>query len=438
MISRVIALALGIAGGIVLFAPPPAQTRIVAAWAAAVPRSAVQPPAAAPTPAAVTPQGAVEPVGVLQSAPSLSAEQVDTILASYNSPAHGSGEDFYRLGVQWGIDPAYPLAFFVMESSAGTDPRWDGIKPDGSTTHDIGNISCAGYPTCYGRWRDYPDWKTGIDDWYRLISVEYIQGRGHRTVDDVIPIYAPAFENDVGNYTNVVNALVGKWREQYPLSAPTPITVPTSPPASTGSADLTFVVDDGLQVDEAGTRDALRVVSEAFGSGPKGQISVVYTIDPDCALHGVTHPEDHTVQTMTCNAFSTGRAISIMAHEFVHQLAYDRYGTAGTDLALAEGVATWGARAYWLGNGDFRNYMRTVGVQYPLTQSYEGLGYGAQNAMYYQWASFVEFLIGTYGREKFDQVYVSGKGAPGSADYQGVYNKNISTLENEWKGWIQS
>jgi hypothetical protein len=111
------------------------------------------------------------------------------------------------------------VAFFIHESSAGTNPRWDGMKEynqadprRSATTHNIGNISCAGYPRCLGRWRDYPDWAAGIRDWYRLIAVEYIQGRGHRTVADVIPVYAPSHENDVQSYVSVVEQLVDGWR----------------------------------------------------------------------------------------------------------------------------------------------------------------------------------------------------------------------------------
>lgn len=174
--------------------------------------------------AAPTSLGTAAPLGTLQSPPSLSAAQIDTILSGYGSPARGSGADFYDLGVAYGIDPAYALAFFVEESSAGTDPRWDGIKPDGSTTHDIGNISCGGGFACYGRWRDYATWHDGIEDWYRLISDEYINGRGFSTVDQVIPVYAPSFENDVGGYTNTVSALVAQWRNDYPVAqlAPAP------------------------------------------------------------------------------------------------------------------------------------------------------------------------------------------------------------------------
>lgn len=149
----------------------------------------------------------------LKAPPSVSAQQIDRILASYNSPATGSGAVWYNLGVRYGIDPAFAVAFFIHESGAGTAQNWAGLKPDGSTTHNVGNIICAGYPTCFNRFRDYPSWEAGIEDWYRLIDVEYLQGRGHRTVADIIPVYAPAFENDVDGYVNVVHRLVDQWRQ---------------------------------------------------------------------------------------------------------------------------------------------------------------------------------------------------------------------------------
>lgn len=144
---------------------------------------------------------------------SLTPLEIDGILLSYLSPASNTGQTWYDLGVKWNIDAAYPLAFFVIESRAGTAQGWAGFKGSyQSTTHNIGNIICAGYPTCYGRFRDYPDWETGIEDWYRLINDEYINGRGHVTVDDVIPVYAPAFENDVDGYRSGVAKLVAGWR----------------------------------------------------------------------------------------------------------------------------------------------------------------------------------------------------------------------------------
>ncbi len=148
----------------------------------------------------------------LQGAPSVSAEEIDSILAAYGSPATGTGQQWLEIGKRYNIDPAYALAFFIHESTAGTHPGWAGLKPDGSTTHNVGNIICAGYATCYGRFRDYASWEEGIEDWYRLIDVEYIEERGTLTVDEVLPIYAPAFENDVNGYANAVKKLVDTWR----------------------------------------------------------------------------------------------------------------------------------------------------------------------------------------------------------------------------------
>lgn len=144
--------------------------------------------------------------------PTLTGEQIDAVLRDYNSPAAGTGRDWVELGKKYNIDPAYALAFFVVESTAGTAQGWAGWKPDGSSTHNIGNIICAGYTTCYGRFRDYSSWQEGIEDWYKLIAVEYVQGRNLQTIEQIIPVYAPSFENDVPAYVNNVERMVSKWR----------------------------------------------------------------------------------------------------------------------------------------------------------------------------------------------------------------------------------
>jgi hypothetical protein len=148
--------------------------------------------------------------------PSISAQQIDRILAEWQSPATGTGAIWVERGIAYGIDPAYALAFFIHESGAGTAPGWAGRKPGGGTTHNIGNIICAGYKQCYGRFRDYASWEEGIADWYRLIAVEYVQGRGIHTVEDIVPIYAPAGENNVSDYIETVNRLVAEWRTAPP------------------------------------------------------------------------------------------------------------------------------------------------------------------------------------------------------------------------------
>lgn len=168
---------------------------------------------AIPAPPALAAQAWTADDMTLLCPPSITAETVEAVLAEYGSPAAGTGQAWIDLGEKYGIDPAYALAFFIHESTAGTAPGWAGIKPDGSTTHNIGNIICVGYRTCYGRFRDYPSWEAGIEDWYRLIKVEYIEGRGHRTVADILPVYAPAIENDTPGYVSVVERLVRTWRQ---------------------------------------------------------------------------------------------------------------------------------------------------------------------------------------------------------------------------------
>jgi len=227
-----------------------------------------------------------------------------------------------------------------------------------------------------------------------------------------------------------------------PLATPQPIAGAVSQ-VQLNQLDLTTA--DGLFGPEdqgalVGDLDgALAYVSGRFGSGPSGRIKTVVALEPGCGLHGIAYTDVRHVQTFTCDDIGRERAVAIMAHEFVHQLEQDRYGAAhlSSDTILAEGAATWGAGEYWLGGKpDFRSYVRDQrahGLSYPLATDYNGLGITAMNAIYYQWASFVEYLIGAYGREKFDAVYVTGGSAPGAADYAAVYGKGLDALEREWK-----
>src|SRR5579859_6395386 len=52
--------------------------------------------------------------------PTVSAAFINRVLAAYHSPAAGKGQALYDLGVKYGIDPAFALAFFMHESSFGT------------------------------------------------------------------------------------------------------------------------------------------------------------------------------------------------------------------------------------------------------------------------------------------------------------------------------
>ena len=145
--------------------------------------------------------------------PTITVAQIEAVLAEYNSPAQGHGQEIYDLGVKYGINPAICLAFFIHESSAGSNPAWAGRKDDGGYTHNIGNIICTDGWRCYGRFRDYDNWSQGIEDWYKLINDLYIGEWQRKTVDDIIPKYAPAADNnDEGAYIQAVKQLVQNWQ----------------------------------------------------------------------------------------------------------------------------------------------------------------------------------------------------------------------------------
>jgi hypothetical protein len=142
--------------------------------------------------------------------PTLTAAQIDTILAGYGSPAAGQGATFVTLGRQYGLDPAFALAFYVQESHAGT-------RGVARTTHGIGNIrTTPGYQDYQG-YRSYDSYAAGIEDWYKLIRELYVNDWGLTTVAAIVPRYAPAGDgNDPATYIANVQTLVAGWRSANP------------------------------------------------------------------------------------------------------------------------------------------------------------------------------------------------------------------------------
>jgi len=119
--------------------------------------------------------------------PSLSPDFINQTLASAGSPAAGTGQALSDLSSQYHIDDAYALAVFEKESSFGKYGA-------GFEDHALGNIVCAGYPTCNGRFRSYSSWEVGYEDFYLLIRREYV-AHGLDTVETITPVYAPSSEN---------------------------------------------------------------------------------------------------------------------------------------------------------------------------------------------------------------------------------------------------
>jgi hypothetical protein len=185
-------------------AAPPGRWRVLASNSGA---QAASIPASAPTPAP-GPSPAVAPPSAdhrLDRPPSISAAQIDAILTAYHSPAAGLGTVLYDLGVQFGIDPAFALAFFVIESAAGT-------RGVARTTRSFGNIRCTPGYACLDGYRAYATWAAGANDWFMLMRTIYLDTWHLRTPADILPRYAPPADgNDPTAYAASVIQLVDGW-----------------------------------------------------------------------------------------------------------------------------------------------------------------------------------------------------------------------------------
>jgi hypothetical protein len=144
--------------------------------------------------------------GEVVGPPTISVNQIESVLKQYGSPAAGKGQTLYDLGIKYGIDPAYALAFFVHESGCGT-------KGVARFTKSLGNIRTTPGYTDYEGYRSYPTWESGMEDWYKLIANLYIGEWGLRTVDAIIPVYAPwGDSNNPPSYIASVKGLVNSWQ----------------------------------------------------------------------------------------------------------------------------------------------------------------------------------------------------------------------------------
>ncbi len=142
--------------------------------------------------------------------PTISAAFINEVLASYNSPAAGKGQAMYDLGVKYGIDPVYALAFFMHESLFGT-------TGDARATLSLGNSRCIPTRPCIdqnrGGYAKMYSWEDGFDQFYKLIRNLYVAQWGLVTVDQIIPTYAPNSDgNNEKEYIAALKHEIDTWR----------------------------------------------------------------------------------------------------------------------------------------------------------------------------------------------------------------------------------
>jgi hypothetical protein len=139
--------------------------------------------------------------------PSLSASFLENVLVLAHSPAQGTGITFYTESLRTGIDDAFPFAFFLHESSLGRVGA-------AVATRNPGNIVCAGFLPCLGRFRLYPTWAAGVHDLYQLLAQEYIPHH-LSTLESILQVYAPASDGNAPlAYISAVKASVALWRQE--------------------------------------------------------------------------------------------------------------------------------------------------------------------------------------------------------------------------------
>jgi hypothetical protein len=143
----------------------------------------------------------------IQGAPTISAAKIDSILCGAGSPACGSGQQIYNLGVTYNINPAYALAFFQHESSFG-------LAGAARYTHSLGNLRCIPNYPCPNGYASFPTWSEGFQAWYALIDSDVYVRSGRTTIETIIPRYAPPSDNnDVNAYINSVVSSVASWQQ---------------------------------------------------------------------------------------------------------------------------------------------------------------------------------------------------------------------------------
>jgi hypothetical protein len=191
----------GLAGHLADSSPLPRQQGVHFAHVAAPAIAAAQ--ITGPIVPAPADLGPVLPIAGL---PSLPPTAVDGILAAYGSPLQGYGRVIVGLSEQYKIDDAVALAFFVMESRAGT-------QGEAVLTHSFGNLRPMPNEPAQDGYRYYKTWLDGATEWFQVMRSLYLDQMKLANVEDVIPVYAPSVDsNDPGIMTSGIRQLVSCWR----------------------------------------------------------------------------------------------------------------------------------------------------------------------------------------------------------------------------------
>lgn len=139
--------------------------------------------------------------------PRITPARFRAVLTAFHSPALPQAAALFAICCQYGLDPAVALAFFVHESSCGTQGRARFTRNWGNLRKGQGNqiINTGG-------WAWYAGWEQSLRDWCLLISAKYVHDWHLPTVGLALEKYAPSSDNnDPNGYAATVCRLVRAW-----------------------------------------------------------------------------------------------------------------------------------------------------------------------------------------------------------------------------------
>jgi hypothetical protein len=133
-------------------------------------------------------------------------------------------------------------------------------------------------------------------------------------------------------------------------------------------------------------------------------------------------------------------------HEGAHVLAQDLVEPkeeGGPDGVLVEGLAVWATGGHYRRGpiDDLAAIIADSDAYIPLSTLRAGPFYDFQHETSYMEAgSFVRFLVGRYGLDRFKQLYgqATGKAEQDEPLVEGLYGKSYAELEAEWLEYLDS
>ncbi|MBE3561619.1 MAG: glucosaminidase domain-containing protein [Ktedonobacteraceae bacterium] len=161
---------------------------------------------------------------VLIGQPILPATTVDAIFARVGSPMVGTGTVVEQAAKRSGIDNAFALAVWYVETN-------DGAAGVGRADRNPGGVKgSSNYPVAHDGYTIYPSYAAAITDWFNIVKSRYIN-RGLTSVYTICgPYVATATACSASGWAGKVSTLMQRYRAMAPAPTPTPHVSPTAQP----------------------------------------------------------------------------------------------------------------------------------------------------------------------------------------------------------------